>query len=548
MILNCLHHGINEFFEDKNLVFRGGRFGGRAGGRGSVGGRGVEGSAEASAETGRSAEQAPQDPFEALQKLRRDIDRRQNVESQHAGYHRRPNEHTRDDLDEVVVQNPETRAIVERQLELQGLMNIEQIETMERTHDAISSHYMNPAFMLYMDSLNNDPELSSQIVYGAMNTILQHPYDFDYNYNATDKTVSIRKKVGSTLENVSLVMVIGDGTNRDLLSEVNGKSLKVEGRYPWEGIDYQSRMQDYKERFDYEWSQGVYPAFYAGPWRTIQDTATRNLAYSQMQMEAFKKVTPEMQELYLHNNVTIPLRFIQLVKARNFDFELNDPGFQALLENQPHLTGLNALPKTEAYSRITQNRDIDLKLLVVTHPDIPDAYLIGMRDHPDQTLVIHKNGMLLYEDASGNWLPHPNYGVQLRRGYYTANAGRNAETLIEGEAFRTRLAAAGVEATKVTELMENRRYMAPVEIALASATWEQIKQLGILVGGEEQRAALEHYFRQWEPHRNNAVTMAPVIEAIRGPILQAMPESRQLIDQVAGILGVQLGAPTVPAS
>lgn len=545
MTFNPFHHREAEVFGEARLCHRGGGF--RAGGRGRVGGGEAE--AGGSAERADEREPAEQSTVERLRALHRDLDknraRRANTPEHHS-----IRRDSRDDLEMERPENPATYEAIKRAEQLEGLMTREQLESMQNTHEVISSHYMDPAFMLSIDALRGHPVLDSDEVYTALNTILANPYAFDYSYNAGTQITQVRKRAGTSFAEVPDVSLT---IKKGVIDEVDGKSLRgPNGNYPWDGIDYQSRMQRYKDRFDYEWSQGVYPEFYAGPWRTIQDETARNQVYTEMQMEAFRRVSPQMQETYLHNNVTIPLRLIQLIEARHFDFETQNPEFRALTSYKAHLEMLKGLSIEQAYERITQNRDQDLKLLVVSHPSIPDAYIIGMRDHPNDTLVVHKNGYLMYENASGIWVPYPQYGAKLTQDYFEANRDRNAEALIGSDAMSQRLQAAGTEVAEISAMASLREYARPVTEAVQNANWEQIKRLAYAVGGPEQKAALDHYFRQWEPHKNKAEVMAPVISAIREPILASMQSTvdvegtKELINEIAGVLGVTLTAETPP--
>jgi aerobic-type carbon monoxide dehydrogenase small subunit (CoxS/CutS family) len=493
------------------------------------------------------------DPFAELKKLQKQVDAQKVEEYEEK---KRPNTVMREATRRP---DPDADQQIERALRLEGLMTKEQIHTMETAHFVISHHYMNPAFMLRAEALgDSNPKLTTEGLYKALDTVLQHPYDYNYFYDAQAKTVQVVQKSNvKRSPAVSLEINTAGGSGGELITKVNGVELKSStGRLPWENIDYPEVMEEYEKTFNYQLRDMVeepirYPEVswdnLASPEsaQNLLDAQTRitNLRNNPDELQKiYGQMSPKLKDMFAHHHVTLPFRLIQLIKARNLDFEKNDPAVKALLDKEGFLKALKKKSTAEQYAKLTQD-PTNMPIKVYTDKKQADVYIIKIPGPSDQELHVHKNGYIMRKNSNDYWIPHPEYKYKLREDYFEANKGKDARSVIEFEDYAEKLRENGESAKKIEELRQNDEYMRPVLEAFQKMNWKQCGELYLAFSPAEKlekRKAMIKWFTEELEFQPGFEPL--LVKAVYNELVPQIRKDRDKIRKAAQVLGVTLSA------
>jgi len=360
MIIYCQNYEENEFFKEKRLVFQ------------EKLSPTVRDLADIRAEKSKKRE-AEKREAEKKREAKYLVELKKAVEVRRKEIETEENEHpntyindpyrvysTRDKPIDIV--NPERKREIEKKLHFDKLMMPEEIERMKKTHTLISSHYINPAFMMAMDARKYDKTLSSDDVYKTFQNILKNPYEYEYIKNKD--LIEVKHRGNKNKHSITI-----EGNNK-LISEVNGESLKVNGGYPWENINYIPTITTNIKKLE----------------NTFKNT------------EDWNSASDNDKEHYIRDNITIPLRIIELIEARNNSTECSTSAFKALQAKKADFVDINNSPRDEVFDFFHRNNGpLTLPLVEVSNYN---NYIILMIK--GSFLAIDKEGYMI--DTSKNEL------------------------------------------------------------------------------------------------------------------------------------------------
>lgn len=354
------------------------------------------------------------------------------------------------DIGETKPRYKGTAEAAEKALKQGEYLSPQEVVKIKGLHEHMYEHYLNPAFMLYVQRKPGD---TFEKVYKSLELIFANPYDFEYISMPGDRT-EIHKRGTSKKteidENFSVVME----TRAGYITNVNGIDLKDDkGGIPWMlQPEYQKQMVNYAERWQVESEKTGVP------------------------------VSEEMKAIFMLNNVTFPKKFLDLVENRDFEFEKKDPQIEKLKIAQSQ--------QGTTYDEITKNEDTKWWVGVEqdTEPGNEGGYQIHIKTvgGGQETLHISKEGFIMRDQGptgSPSWIPDPMYDNAVRWKYYTEHPG--AEKTLDPDDL-TKMKADRAQAEINKKELEKREKRRKVDEALPKADFVTLKGCALAVIDENE--------------------------------------------------------------
>lgn len=461
------------------------------------------------------------------------------------------------DVEERPKYNQDTEAAIREAIRLEGRMSDGELTNMENAHDIISKHYMSPAFMLTMRSKEGDPEFGSEEIYKAFDDILSNPYEYHYQYDGDKKLLTIRRRSESKAPQASLVIQIGEGTEstgrEDTIVEVNGHSLRnKDGRLPWQGHQeyYGEMVGNYQQLIGQYRRFMLTPAlFSAKPWRSFSPEERREAIAkirgqntAEGRTEALTTgVAAETKKYFVHNNVTLPLRLMEMIRARDYDFETRDnPAYQALLKQEKYLKEMNELDPAEAYAKIIAilASGTQPPVLVMPDPDLPGVYNITVNG--TDFFLVNEDGYMMVEDGKGNWIINPAYNFKLRSDYRKKYKDKYTDAEIAKDTSAKSQAEAEEQLKEIRQREYKRKYMQTLMEPLARASWEKISEITIGLAKDEDKENLKTKLDTLDSVADDDPNKVRARESLLNTIIAGMQDNPDIARQVAEHLEITL--------
>lgn len=306
--------------------------------------------------------------------------------------------------------HPESEEIARRPSTLEGKMDLDEIERMQSLHEEVYEQYVNPAFVQYLKQTG-----LSDKVYPSLDLLMRHPDDFDYIDKGNHRIEVVKRRPHNEARKhiPDKFLVVMEGANKEV-TKVNDTDLKMpNGNIPWQSNPaYNKQMHLYRTRFNSEYSRHRDSGWHA-KLRNLNTLAEpqRTREWRNMLLGPYANVSEPIKAHYELENIDFPKRFVDLVEARNFAFEINDPRFQDVRRHE-QLQG-------ETYDEITrQGYGPNGMLQVIVTPDpynsgVYQIYTREMRAHP---LRVNKKGFILTQQSDGRWAPdqHSHNGAKTK--------------------------------------------------------------------------------------------------------------------------------------
>jgi len=303
-------------------------------------------------------------------------------------------------ISEIEASHPGASETVDLALKAKGKMDPKEALLMQKTHEEVYEQYINPSFIQYLKQTG-----LSDTVFSQLDLLMRYPNDFEY-LDKGNFEVEIIKRRPHTKERshipdtFRLVMA----TAEQEITRVGGLKLtKDNGTTPWQSnYDYNRRMTLYRERFKNEQHRNLYGPDFWQKYQALNQLPEieRIRAWKNMLDDSYVSVSGPIKALYELDNVDFPKRYVDLVQARHFDFEVNHPSFLNV-KNHQRVQGKN-------YKEITSQRD-KLQIVVIADPKHPGVYQIITRAAKDNPVRIDKRGYLLLPQEDGSYAPDPRY-------------------------------------------------------------------------------------------------------------------------------------------
>lgn len=309
------------------------------------------------------------------------------------------------ELPEIEAEHQDTVEMVHETVKLNGQISPEEVARMHAARDDIFETYINPGFMHHMQQTGRTPE-----VYDALNLVIRSRHGFEYKEGPLGRIEIVKRRPYTEAnENVPDDFSLVVETRGGYLTNLNGRDMTDETSIPpWMSAEeYNRRMPDYRERFWNEYSQHKDVKAYRHAKRTMPRGPARNRRLIELLVEPYEKVSPEMQVTFKFENVDFPQHLVDLMEARNLDFEMQDPRF-ADLRHHVALQGRTYEDITK-YRYPPHNR---LQLLVTADPELEGVYQLHTRGNTDQEpLRVNLKGYMLNQQSDGTWEADPRYLV-----------------------------------------------------------------------------------------------------------------------------------------
>lgn len=331
-----------------------------------------------------------------LAKLRGEVEEKKGGGKAPESTHTDKRRHTRR-IEPVEKRYDISKEEAEKIVKLKGTMESLEVKRMQASHEKIYEHYINPAFITYVEQIGKADE-----VFGALDMVMKHPYGLSYR-SSNDNRVEIVKRSPYNDANKEIPndFKIVLETSAGHITHVAGVDLKTkEGEIAWvESEKYTKDMRNYRERYMVEWG------------RYWVDSGVEA-------KDSFEGISDDMKRLHVLHNIEFPKRFVAMVQARGLDFELNDSRFKDIVDHQKK--------QGKTFDEITKEgygAGGKLKLMVVADPKLDGVYQIWTRTNSlrKEPVRVSKEGYMLQQDANGYWKPHPRYDQAVRYGYYAKN-------------------------------------------------------------------------------------------------------------------------------
>lgn len=325
---------------------------------------------------------------------------------------------------------PESVKKAQEAAELEGLMNSKETNKMQIVHDNLYRQYINPAFMMHLKAKGY-----SEKVFPLLNMVMEQPNKFEYRSKGNNVLHIVRrepytKPTDKKDEIPKDFLVVMEG-KQGSISQVGKIELKVNGKIPWISNEkfnkdseiYSGRRSNEFRQYLWGWGRYIDPQtkklktewgpgrieYQEAGWR--RGTPERKAEWKKQKRKAAESVSRPIKEIHLNMNVEFPKRFVDLVKSRNLDFEMNDPQVEDIIDVQ----STNWKSYKELYEEPNQP-----KMMVVPHPTEKGIYKIMTREYDHNSLHIDVDGYILRppEDGSSKWKRDPRYDEAVRRKYY----------------------------------------------------------------------------------------------------------------------------------
>jgi|GEM_PF-6243389 len=300
-------------------------------------------------------------------------------------------------------------------LALGGYLSKKEVENMQSTQNHLYEHYMNPAFMLYLQRRGGG---LYEKVYTALDLVLKNPYEFEYvPATGNQQKLEIVKrrpyKSNGIPNDFKIVLETADG----YITNVNGDNLKGAGSedIPWmPNSEYNKKMKDYLE----QWQIGQHNKRLGSRYKAWKANGSQPPEEGEkIRMDSFTSVPADLKTIHVLNNIKYPERFIALVQARNLGWEATDPRYVSFLEHQKQ--------QGKDYEDITKNNK--LFVMVVADQELEGVYQIWTSKNDEERtepLRVTKEGFMLENlggPASPRWVKDRRYTDALQNRYYKQN-------------------------------------------------------------------------------------------------------------------------------
>jgi len=327
------------------------------------------------------------------------------------GYHRERRATRR--ITEPEPYYPGVDEMVEKALKLGEHMDKKEVLDMQAYHQNLYRQYMNPAFMLYLSQIGK-----TEAVYPYLDQIMENPEYFQY-VNKGDDRIEIKKRkpfskdMGEDFKSIPKDFLVVMETKEGHITQVGKLNLKKGSDIPWiSNEEYNKSMPIFRDR----WESDEYRLKYTNYHERIANLPVtepeRTNAWNEWMDSSTEDIGEPLKKLYYIDNILFPQRLIDMVKARNLGFEMEDPQFKEFMKYQKD--------QGTTYEEITLKKDEKLQVLVIADPNIKGAYAIYNRSGVNRTtpLRVNAEGYILKQREDGSWAPDARYHQAVRRRYY----------------------------------------------------------------------------------------------------------------------------------
>jgi len=225
--------------------------------------------------------------------------------------------------------HPESIPIAKEAVALKSYMHPEEVDRMQVMNEELYEQYLNPGFIMYAKAMG-----ISDRVYPSMDLVIGHPYDFEYE-DKGHKQVDITKRQPYTQDNQHVpdaFRIEMGGTEPEALQFHHHNLRFPDGRTPWMTSDqFYDKSDLYAKMYRNEWRSNLYGYRYQ---QWVANGQQPPSEWQQIFRDSFGGIMPEHTEIYEALNIDFPKRFVDLIHARGFDFELRDPRFRDVVQHQ----------------------------------------------------------------------------------------------------------------------------------------------------------------------------------------------------------------------
>ncbi len=307
--------------------------------------------------------------------------------------------------------------IAKKAVKLKGVMDPIEVKRMQGTHEKIYEHYINPAFIAYVEQMGKpegQKKSNADKIFAALDIAMNNPYGLEYRSAGTNRVEVVKRSpytdANKDVPNDFRIVLERKG----YITHVAGINLKTaEDEVPWvDSEQYTKQMRDYRER----WTAEHVRYLYGDSYKQWIAKGRPEGEWPKIFKNSFEPISEDMKRLHVLHNIGFPKRFVAMVKARGLQFELNDPRFKDI--------ELHQAKQGKTYKEITEEGygpDGKLQIMVVADPELDGVYQIWTRGNFEDPVRVNKEGYMLTQDTDGQWKPDPRYVQSVRYGYYAQN-------------------------------------------------------------------------------------------------------------------------------
>lgn len=303
--------------------------------------------------------------------------------------------------------DPETKKALEKARKWEGLMPPEEVELMQKAHEALDRHYLNPAFILVLER-----DSYRKTVKPIMEKAMKYPYALRYS-TVKNGIVEItrRKGVNSPLAEDFLIRIeqgkvtkVRENKKTTMLKGKDGATLWMNNK------EYNKRTTDWKKQRQARFWKNDPADFFREADDPSYTEAQADKIWRESKIKSWSLVPKTLQDIYMTNNRDFPQYLLKWMELRGLD---KTDDYKNLKENfERH---------GKTYEDLTTDFAQKAHVVFATSPQVPNVYFVATRSQRDKPIAISSDGQFLHQNGEGRWVPSPLYRNAVKNGYYQNN-------------------------------------------------------------------------------------------------------------------------------